>query len=61
MPLPALPDMYTHAQVGACVPAESLALTPVDAIFVRMGAKVRAGGGSQRMGGAQWVDPQDGS
>ena len=27
------------AQVGAWVPAESLALTPVDAIFVRMGAR----------------------
>ncbi|GFH28140.1 DNA mismatch repair protein [Haematococcus lacustris] len=27
------------AQVGACVPADALTLTPVDAIFVRMGAK----------------------
>ena len=27
------------AQVGAWVPAQSLTLTPVDAIFVRMGAK----------------------
>eukprot|EP00798_Chlamydomonas_sp_ICE-L_P022857 gene22857-30030_t len=27
------------AQVGACVPAESLRLSPVDAVFVRMGAK----------------------
>ncbi len=27
------------AQVGAWVPAHSLTLTPVDAIFVRMGAK----------------------
>lgn len=27
------------AQVGAWVPAESLELTPVDAIFVRMGAR----------------------
>ena len=27
-------------QVGGFVPAESLTLTPVDAIFVRMGAKV---------------------
>ena len=26
-------------QVGACVPASSFSLTPVDAIFVRMGAK----------------------
>eukprot|EP00887_Chlorella_sp_A99_P007330 scaffold2.g7330.t1 len=29
------------AQVGACVPAESLELTPVDAVFVRMGARDR--------------------
>ena len=28
-------------EIGACVPAASLALTPVDAIFVRMGAKDR--------------------
>ena len=27
------------AQAGAWVPAESLELTPVDAIFVRMGAR----------------------
>ena len=27
------------AQVGACVPAASLELTPVDKIFVRMGAR----------------------
>ena len=27
------------AQVGAWVPAESLTLSPVDAIFVRMGAR----------------------
>ena len=27
------------AQAGAWVPAESLVLTPVDAIFVRMGAR----------------------
>ena len=27
------------AQVGAWVPARSLELTPVDAIFVRMGAR----------------------
>lgn len=27
------------AQVGACVPAASLELTPVDRIFVRMGAR----------------------
>lgn len=27
------------AQVGAWVPAQSLSLTPVDAVFVRMGAK----------------------
>lgn len=27
------------AQVGAWVPAESLEMTPVDAIFVRMGAR----------------------
>ena len=27
------------AQVGAWVPAEALALSPADAIFVRMGAK----------------------
>ncbi|KXZ50845.1 hypothetical protein GPECTOR_15g531 [Gonium pectorale] len=27
------------AQVGACVPAESLTLSPVDALFVRMGAR----------------------
>mmetsp|Transcript_20117 Transcript_20117/g.43814 ORF Transcript_20117/g.43814 Transcript_20117/m.43814 type:complete len:279 (+) Transcript_20117:142-978(+) len=27
------------AQVGACVPAQSLSLHPVDAVFVRMGAK----------------------
>ena len=26
-------------QVGACVPAESLRMSPVDAMFVRMGAK----------------------
>lgn len=28
-------------QVGAFVPAESLELTPVDAIYVRMGARDR--------------------
>ena len=27
------------AQIGAWVPAESLELTPVDAVFVRMGAR----------------------
>ena len=27
------------AQVGAWVPADSLEMTPVDAIFVRMGAR----------------------
>ena len=48
------------AQAGAWVPAESLELTPVDAIFVRMGARdaimsgqVRRGlslpGGAQKM------------
>lgn len=31
------------AQVGAWVPAESLTLSPVDAAFVRMGAKVNFG------------------
>jgi hypothetical protein len=28
-------------QIGGCVPADSLTISPVDAIFVRMGAKVR--------------------